>query len=598
MNLLTLMAVCAAPPDFTDVTDAVGLGPEVIGDGVARLCFADLNADRWPDVVIDRHRVFLSRADDASPIGRSFEEIPAAETNLRQPVNGTLTVFADIDNDGHLDAVVTENVKPLDENWEDHGRRTSIQLGNGDGTFGDPQPIKVVRPATTCAVAIGDVDRDGWLDLFIGNWYAQYGASYAGYHNDLLLRVPGDDAAEVRRSWLVQHLPRTSEPELEPVGEHESFDEERDAGGRPTYGAMIADLDGGGRPELLELNYGRRWNRCWLWFERAEESGLTPWLDVAPPWGLDGDDVRHGRHPDWLKNRAKEDPRFDRPDEKPFRANGNTFDCAVNDVDNDGDFDVMLSTIAHAWAGESSDRTRILLQQNTEQGKVEFEQIDQLNVDRIPEDVQSWNQGDLFCALADLNHDARVDAIISSGDYPDNQRLRIYLQQPDGSLQDATVALGIDHDGSQQISLADVDGDGDFDLLVGQTFFRYSAEQKQGRTPQARLFVNQSTGNRKSITIRLHGDGERVNRDALGAVVRASLPDGTTMSRQLIGIGGHAGKQHDFIVHVGLGSADHASELVVQWPDAHDTTQRFATVDAGRYELVFDGELEPVGEDP
>ena len=47
------------------------------------------------------------------------------------------------------------------------------------------------------------------------------------------------------------------------------FDEEYDALGRPTYGVMIAQLwpphaFGAGledNPELIELNYGRRWNR-------------------------------------------------------------------------------------------------------------------------------------------------------------------------------------------------------------------------------------------------------------------------------------------------------------------------------------------------
>jgi hypothetical protein len=255
----------------------------------------------------------------------------------------------------------------------------------------------------------------------------------------------------------------------------------------------------------------------------------------------------------------------------------------------------MLSTIAHAWAGESSDRTRILLQERTETAGITFNQADRLDLDRIPEDVRSWNQGDLFCALADLDHDTRVDAIISSGDYPDDQRLRIYLQQSDGSMQDATATLGIDHDGSQQISLADVDGDGDVDLLVGQTFFRYSAEQKNGRTPQLRLFINNATAGRDSITLRLSGDGARINRSALGAVVRATLPDGTTMSRQMIGIGGHAGKQHDFLVHFGLGSAKRAREVVVEWPDQTGQTQRFTDVAAGRYTLTVGGELRLLG---
>ena len=93
------------------------------------------------------------------------------------------------------------------------------------------------------------------------------------------------------------------------------------------------------------------------------------WADIAPQAGLDGDDVRHGRYPGWLKERAKEDPRFDRDDEKPFRANGNTFDGAVGDIDGDGDFDLFLSEITHGWAGDSSDRSRLLLNRVVETGR-------------------------------------------------------------------------------------------------------------------------------------------------------------------------------------------------------------------------------------
>ena len=99
------------------------------------------------------------------------------------------------------------------------------------------------------------------------------------------------------------------------------------------------------RPELLELNYGRRWNRCYHWPASPTSDLPADWTDIAPQAGLDGDDIRHGRHPEWLKERADEDPRFDRDDEKPFRANGNTFDCAVGDIDSDGDFDLFLAEI-------------------------------------------------------------------------------------------------------------------------------------------------------------------------------------------------------------------------------------------------------------
>ena len=64
-----------------------------------------------------------------------------------------------------------------------------------------------------------------------------------------------------------------------------------------------------------------------------------------------------------------------------------------------------------------------------------------------------------------------------------------------------------------------------------------------------------------------------VASDALGAVVRLTADlDGdpstapVTQMRQLIGIGGHGGKQHDFIVHFGLGEAEQAERIEITWP--------------------------------
>jgi hypothetical protein len=602
INLLLIGGLCAAgaadapaePARFVDVTEAVGLGADVIPETVSRLCLADVNDDGWPDAIIDRHRVFLNAADDASPIGRRFVGVPAEETGLREPERSTVTVFADLDNDGLLDALVGEYIDSNNESWQDHGRRTSMQRGLGGGRFAPPELITNARRATLTSMAVGDVDLDGQPDLWLGYWYVQYGASLSGYRNELLIQIPGSQEAGAHQSWRPYRLPHPRQYSNEPVDDSEPVDEELDEAGRPTYGVMIANLDGKGRGELIELNYGRRWNRLYQWHPARPGSPGLEWSNRGPISKFDGDAVRHGKYPQWAVDRMKERRDIDLEDEKPFRANGNTFDCAVDDIDNDGDFDVLLAEITHGWAGESSDRSRVLLNQFAQDAVVRFTTDEKLNLERIPPDKDNWNQGDLFCALADLDHNGRLDIIISSGDYPDDQRLRVFLQRADGTIRDATEALGIDHDGSQQLSLGDVDGDGDLDILTGQTFFRYSAEQKAGRSPHPKLLINEATAGRKSITLRLEGDGESVNRDALGTVVRATLPDGVTMSRQLTGVGGHAGKQMDFIIHFGLGDADRISELIVQWPAANRAEQRFNDVAAGRYRLVVNGELERI----
>ena len=583
--------VAVMPHHFIDITDSIGLSPAVVGTSIPRCLFADFNNDGYADVLINRDRVFLNLPvpDTAgSPIGRSFSEVVFSGLPMKQP--GSIITFADLDNDGNLDAVITQSVDGNNAKWKDHHQRTAWRRGNGDGTFETIDRMIYAAPnATTSAVGIGDVNLDGKLDLFLGNWYLSYGESYASFPDDLLLQAESspqfpdeDDPENPFISYHKSLLPSDGQP----------FTEEFDLGGRPTYGAMIANLDFvkalNSFPQLIELNYGRRWNRVWRFNSENVNGEKNPWEDMAPAVHLDGDDIRDGKYPEWLKERAKTDKRFDRPDEPPFRANGNTFDCSVSDVDNDGDFDIYLSNITHGWAGDSADRSRLMLNQLVETGKIDFEKDDKCNTDRIPENVNNWNQGDLFCQLADLDNDGLVDLLLSSGDYPDNQRLRFYRQQADHSFVDETKEVGLDHDGSQQISLADINHDGALDIIVGQTFNRYPAELRKGREPRLRVFLNEAPARNHSIILRLHGDPKQgTNADALGAIVTCTVGN-TTMMRQLIGVGGHNGKQMDFIVHFGIGEATTVDSLTIIWPNAERTSQTITNLEAGTYFITQD----------
>jgi len=590
----------AAPPKLIESSGAVGLADR----RASRVQSTDLDLDGRPDLILEYESVLLNRAaprDASDGAGFRFEAIDAG---LDGPGKDGVSIFVDVDGDRVPDAIVARSLGA-----------TTWQRGRGDGRFDAAQPIDAARAGTVSSIAAGDVDRDGRVDLLIGRWYRAYGESLEAFPADLLLnRADGDGRPRFERVPL---------PE-----DDATFDEERDAAGRPLYGVMIAtllDRAQAAPPQLAMLAYGRRANRLYARSDGGAASGPTesaparsaasPWRDLAPELRFDGDDERSGRYPEWLRERAKSDPRFDRQDEKPFRAHGNTFDMAVGDVDGDGRFDAALAEITHAWAGPSSDRSRVLFARDGG-----FEPSAAYSLDRVPAgdgpDARRWNQGDLFVELADVDLDGRLDVILASGDYPDpppfDERLRIFLQRsaPDESgrrLVDATAALGVDLPGCGQIALADFDLDGRVDVAAGQSFTRFTPAmiEAAGGSPRVRLFLNRRAASDapppsteaatpsaaqfdpNALVLELVGDPScGIAAVPFGAIVevRTASPNGATVTqtRQLVGPGGHAGKQSAPIIHVGLGDATDAF-VRVHWPCERPIVSEWQPLSAGRH---------------
>ncbi|MEM8883018.1 MAG: CRTAC1 family protein [Planctomycetota bacterium] len=501
--------------------------------------------------------------------GARFTDVTAS-LNLRGRAVHML-VAGDIDDDGDWDLYASgyatqdpSNVVETPEfffRWE-------------NGSFRRFDPPVAMPVSTVCGACFLDFDRDGKLDLFTGSWYRDFGNGLASYP-DRLYRGDGKggfvDVTKAAGLMLPHAKPGDSlpDPRPDPIP-----DELRARIGRqshrPTYGVAAADWDNDGDLDLFTLSYGRQWNLHW----RNEGDGT--FVEIGEQTVFDGDAVRHGRYPEDVRRRG----------ELPFRSNGNSFDCAFGDYDNDGRLDVIVSEYTHRWAGESSDVTEILTNMGAkfrrETGALE----------RVHE-VRNWNHGDFNVAWIDFDNDGRLDLLVSSSVYPDRNVLEAYHQKEPGTFTRVTEAIGLDWPDSTQLSLADFDRDGDLDVLAGNNPHPTRAAKLPRQVAVWRNEIANRSGN-TFVSLSLRGKGWRAggsNRMAIGARITIKA-GGLLQVREVSGGHGHVGHQDDVRQVIGLGKAKKIDELTVRWCGPGSPTQTFRDVEVGRfYRLVEGGEL-------
>jgi hypothetical protein len=533
-------------PLFEDVTGAAGLARIES----ARVAFADLNGDGLPDVLVGGTKLLLNEN------GRRFADCHS-ERILAPPGRPAPNVVqvGDVNNDGRLDLFLGRFIEPERDGYADDGLRSEVWLGDGRGGFAlVPNSGVGEPPEATITACFVDYDRDGNLDLFVGNSYVVYGRGYEACP-DRLFRGRGDGTFEdvTAAAGLLG---------VSAIGQADSR--------RPTYGVTHTDWNNDGWQDLLVCSYGRQWNRLW------RNNGDRTFTDVAAETGFDGDAERCGTYP----------PELERTPEPPFRANGNTFDCAVADFNNDGNMDCFLAEIAHWWAGPSSDRSMLLVNLGPAQD-YRFRRAPEM-IER-PHASERWNEGDMHAGWLDVDNDGLLDLLIASSDYPDKQILRLYRQRPDGQFDDWTDRLGFRWRNASQISLADFDRDGATDILVATNDRRLTEEQRSTHSLSIGLFRNVAAaraGNR-FLSIRLEGQ-------AVGARV-AVVTGEQRQIREVYGGLGHAGHRDDAECRFGVGRAESADLVEVRWPDAAGTVQSFKNVATSRfYRLSRGGELRQV----
>jgi len=558
----------SSEPFFRNVAAEIGLDKHP----AQRVALVDLNGDHYLDCVMGcvwkdkKTYCYLSRpanGDRSSPVFSDFTEEShlALDADHESTRSASVIIFADVDNDGDVDAFSAIDCSAGGQEKNAPPRPVSaIMLNDGEGRFVVAAKSGVGKnPATTCAATFFDGDNDGLIDLFVGNWYRDYGSSLDSFQDRLYKGIGKGRFREITEKSGLETLPAAG----------------RRKSSKPVYGAGHCDYNNDGLQDILVCVYGRQWNFLW------ENSRKGLFTDVAAATRFDGDAIDHGRYPESIKEYFRTERGIEREDEAPFRSNGNTFSVAPADFDCDGDIDLFVGEITHAWAGESSDRSSLLINQGAE-GKFVF----QRNPDAIPRKHASpdrWNQGDMHVAWIDFDNDGLQDLLVSSGDYPDGQYLRLFEQQDDHSFRDITAACGFDWESSSGISVGDFDRDGDEDIVAGKSWMRIPADRRAGSYPAPALFRNDVGNKNNWITIQLEGKARKGGANALGIGARIVVEaGGRVQMREIRGGCGHAGQYDPPEAHFGLGAAESIDKITVRWPNKKQTVTTVEGVEPNR----------------
>ena len=505
------------PPDGTTINDH------------SRLAFADLNGDGWDDIVMHslfpnaangvpfEHLVFLNNQD-----GTFSDHADASGLRL---VQAAFFAFADVDNDGDQDIFAGLDLPGYGT------YRSQILLNDGSGTFSPVEDSGVAQTTSiAAAAAFADFDGDGHVDLFVGNG----STSYRG--TDVVYMGQGDGTFEASSAL-------SSPPS------------------RPTNGAVTCDVDNDGDLDILTASYAVSVDNGHDSLWRNDGGSFT---DVGVAAGYAA--LLTGNY--YLSESGYGTDA--EPDvETSSAVGGNSFGLDCADVDGDGQMDVLKTAISHADSWDYSrlwsDPSVLLL--GSEDGTMSNAWLEL----GLP-----YNEGDIDGALIDFDNDGRLDVSLSREDkyedrYPDEEQkgwFGLARQTDDGSFESVGLVSGIndltlEHEfkrmkRAQNHAWADIDHDGDLDLLIG-------GRDKGGGRPNF-LFRNDIGQDNDWIAIRLLGDGDNVHSDAFGARLTISW-DGGIIVREKKSSRGTYNSEDTRWFHVGLAHADCHFEASITWPD-------------------------------
>ncbi len=510
----------AAAETYTDVTAAAGIAgpqhvwnlppdcliagvfcePERMSGGAA---VGDVDGDGWDDLLVTRLEapdVLFRNLGDGT-----FSDVTAGSGLDLHSRNTNGALFLDVDKDGDLDLYVTTLAEDAH----------LLFINDGTGTFSEEAAVRgadVFSSGTRIGygLAAGDFDKDGWPDLYVGEWRPS-GLAAPGTSNSRLLRNRG---AAAPGHFEDVTLAAGVQPAV--VIPNESW----------VFAPAFVDLDGDSWPDLtLTSDFG---------------TTLLFWNDGDGTFTEDTAGAGVGTDENGM---------------------GSTF----GDYDGDGDLDWFVTsifdpaetceTVSCGW-GYSGNRLF-----RNEGGRSFTDQTDSAGV---REGYWGWG-----AAFFDSDNDGDLDLVQTNGvDFPDGtggvpvgidadwemDPMRFWRNDGTGVMSEVSAAVGLTDTGSGKgLLVFDYDRDGDQDVLI--------ANNQTGPL----LYRNDGGNANEWLRVRVVGRGDTTS--GFGTRIQISVTGPSDEQVRILGATSHFLGQSERTAHFGLGAATQVATLEVKFPN-------------------------------
>ncbi|MBL4882993.1 MAG: VCBS repeat-containing protein [Planctomycetaceae bacterium] len=342
-------------------------------------------------------------------------------------------------------------------------------------------------------VDVADVDQDGKLDVVAGrNWYRapdfvphplrgiEDWNGYVTSNGDFAYDVNGDGWVDViAGAFLSTEINWFENPKTEGLRLGQMWKKHLMVDSKLTQneGSMFTDIDGDGKPEFL-VNSWNKANPMVAWKLSTEDRTETVTVK------------KNGKNVEVEK--TKNVPSLSKI---LIGERGNGHGMAIGDINNDGRVDIL---VGEGW----------------------YEQPENYSADKpwiYHADWADWHAA-VPCVIVDVNGDGKNDVIWAKGHDYGIYWWEVTGQNADGSLQWKEHEVDKSFSQAHALHLADLDGDGQDELITGKRVYAHNGNDPGGKEPGIVCYY---TWDRKTLKFTKH-DIDTSGKVGIGLQIRTA----------------------------------------------------------------------------